>query len=163
VRAEGPLRTSSAEQTRRVGELLGSLLVPGDVVSLSGDLGAGKTELVKGIARALRIAAPITSPTFVILSVRHGTMTLNHFDLYRLDRAEQLEDVDFRGVIESGGVSVIEWGDSFPGELPDDRLDVVMTVVGDEDREIEPTGRGERGTNLERAWRHVLAEEGGAS
>ena len=127
-------RSESAEQTKQVGTALGNLLQAGDVVLLSGDLGAGKTQFVQGVARALGVAeGEVTSPTFNILltyggSAADGTpITLNHFDLYRLDKPEQLVDIDFAGVLESGGVCFIEWADKFPSAMPDEQRQLVLS------------------------------------
>ena len=83
---------------------LAPLLVAGDVVLLSGDLGAGKTQLTKGVAEGLGVAEPVTSPTFNILLVHQGRLPLYHFDLYRLERADELEDLDYYATLEADGV-----------------------------------------------------------
>ena len=123
----------STEETIAIGEELGRTLVPGDVLILTGDLGAGKTQLTKGIARALGVADDVTSPTFTIQMVYPGRdMDLNHFDLYRLERADQLEDTGIFDVLGADGVCVIEWGEQFADELGDERIDVVLRRLNDE-------------------------------
>lgn len=123
----------SAEETIAIGEELGRSLVPGDVLILTGDLGAGKTQLTKGIARALGVTDDVTSPTFTIQMVYPGRdMDLNHFDLYRLERADQLEDTGIFDVLGADGVCVIEWGEQFADELGDERIDVVLRRLDDE-------------------------------
>lgn len=146
------LTSASPERTEALGALLAPVLEPGDVVSLSGDLGAGKTRLTKGLARGLGVHEPVTSPTFNLLLVHQGRLTLNHFDLYRLDRAEELEDIDLWGTLESGGVSVVEWGDRFCGQLPPDTLHVSVRIVGDTSRELTLVAGGPRSAELARAW-----------
>lgn len=131
-----------------LGEAAASLMLGGDVLLLSGDLGAGKTQFTKGVAHGLGVAEPVTSPTFNILLVHEGRLTLNHFDLYRLDHAVQLEDIDYFGTLESDGVSVVEWGDRFPEALPRDGLDIAITITGDEDREVSLRPLGARGRVL---------------
>ena len=144
--------TESVEQTRRAGELLGQLVTSGDVVALTGDLGAGKTVLVQGIASGLGVVGRVPSPTFNILLVHRAPLTLFHFDLYRLQEARQLTDVDFFETLESGGVSVIEWADRFPAELPPDRLDVTITAPDETTRRLLVSGTGPRAHRLERRW-----------
>ena len=123
----------STEETIAIGEELGRTLVPGDVLILTGDLGAGKTQLTKGISRALGVADDVTSPTFTIQMVYPGRdMDLNHFDLYRLERADQLEDTGIFDVLGADGVCVIEWGEQFADELGDERIDVVLRRLDDE-------------------------------
>ena len=123
----------STEETIAIGEELGRSLVPGDVLILTGDLGAGKTQLTKGIARALGVTDDVTSPTFTIQMVYPGRdMDLNHFDLYRLERADQLEDTGIFDVLGADGVCVIEWGEQFADELGDERIDVVLRRLDDE-------------------------------
>lgn len=136
------LVTRSEQETGVLGRLVGELARPGDVIALAGPLGAGKTCLVQGIARGMGIIEPVPSPTFNLLLVHVSELVLYHFDLYRLDRAAQLEDIDFYATLEAGGVSVVEWADRFPSELPDDRLDVVLRPIGATVREIalQPTG-----------------------
>lgn len=112
--------THSQAETIAVGEALGAELEAGDVLVLTGDLGAGKTQLTKGIAAALGCEGDVTSPTFTIEMVYEGgRLPLYHFDLYRLDDAEQLEDIGLYDVLGGDGVCVIEWGEQFADELGD--------------------------------------------
>lgn len=149
---------TSAQATIDAGEALADLLEPGDVLLLSGDLGAGKTQLTKGIALGLEVPEPVTSPTFNILLVHEGRLTLNHFDLYRLDHAEQLEDIDYFGTIESDGVSVVEWGDRFTQAAPAAGIAIEFHIVDDEVRTVQVTPIGERGERLAAAWAAALGE-----
>ena len=148
----GAFHTSSADETRGAGAWLAALLEPGDVITLCGDLGAGKTALVQGVADGLGVAGRVVSPTFNILVVHPGRVPLHHFDLYRLERTEQLEDVDFFGMLEAGGASFIEWGDRFPSALPADRLAVSITMTGADERRFDIEGLGQRGSHLAAAW-----------
>jgi tRNA threonylcarbamoyladenosine biosynthesis protein TsaE len=155
------IATMSADETRRAGELLGQLVSRGDVVALSGDLGAGKTVLVQGIATALGVVGHVPSPTFNILLVHRAPITLYHFDLYRLEEARQLTDIDFYETLESGGVCVIEWADRFPSELPTDRLDVTITSSDEATRELLIEGTGPRAHRLARRWADKWQREAG--
>ncbi len=153
------LNSHSAEETERLGERLAQALRPGDVLALTGDLGAGKTCFVRGLARGLGIGEPVTSPTFNMLLVHQGTLTLYHFDLYRLEREAELEDIDFRETLELGGVSAIEWGDRFPRSLPVDVLFVELTVTGDSSRSMELRPSGPRSEALAVALYALASEE----
>ena len=127
-RGRGEFFSTSAEETIGLGEALGRVLGPTDVLVLTGDLGAGKTQLTKGVARGMGVTDDVTSPTFTIEMVYHGReMDLDHFDLYRLDRAEQLEDTGLFDVLGADGVCVIEWGEQFANEIGDARVDVFVT------------------------------------
>ena len=156
-------RSESAEQTKQVGAALGALLRAGDVVLLSGDLGAGKTQFVQGVARAIGVAeTAVTSPTFNILLTYEGAnssgqpLVLNHFDLYRLEKPEQLVDIDFAGVLESGGACFIEWADLFPQAMPEDRLEVCITADSDGMRSISAKAAGSRSSALLEQWTNRL-------
>ena len=140
--------TENANATSAVGEALGRLARPGDVLLLSGDLGAGKTRLVKGLAAGLGVREPVTSPTFNILLVHTGRLPLYHVDLYRLERADQLEDIDYFGTLEAGGITAVEWGDRFAEAAPDDYLHMTFHIVSDDERRIELAAFGERGSAL---------------
>lgn len=135
---------------------LGGLLCAGDVVALSGDLGAGKTQLVRGVACGLGVNEPVTSPTFNLLLVHPGGLPLYHFDLYRLEREADLEEIDFYAVLEGDGVSMIEWGDRFPEALPADHLLVTIHRTGAEERVFELEGTGTRSEALASAWMDAL-------
>ncbi|MBP2625764.1 MAG: putative protein family ATPase [Firmicutes bacterium] len=116
------LKTTSPEETFSFGQCLAKVLGPGLVVCLAGDLGAGKTLLVQGLAKALGVEDTINSPTFTILNVYEASFPIYHFDLYRLEYAEELFDIGFYEYTEGQGLSIIEWPDKFPGELPDEYL-----------------------------------------
>jgi tRNA threonylcarbamoyladenosine biosynthesis protein TsaE len=146
------LTMTDPEETRAAGSALGALLEPGDVVILTGELGAGKTALTQGIAQGLGVAQSVTSPTFNLLLVYPGHITLNHFDLYRLERAEELQDIDYWGTLESDGVSVVEWGDRFAEAMPAQYLLVRITISDDTERVLDIGGEGARGTRLARSW-----------
>lgn len=131
------IRTTSVAETVALGERLGRVAEPGDLLCLWGDLGAGKTQLAKGIARGLDIDATVNSPTFILMNEYAGRLPLFHVDLYRLaDAADALAG----GVIDDrqiDGVTVVEWPDRMGDVLPAGRLDVVIDGTGDEPREIE--------------------------
>jgi tRNA threonylcarbamoyladenosine biosynthesis protein TsaE len=145
------LTTLSEKETAEVGRRLGCLSEPDDVIALAGGLGAGKTAFAQGIARGMGIAEHVPSPTFNLMLVHPGELTLYHFDLYRLDKAEQLDDIDLWGTLEAGGVSVIEWADRFPDSMPEDRLDVRLDVVSASERRLTLTAHGQRACALSEA------------
>lgn len=130
---EKVFRTSSTAETIELGRRLGELLRAGDVLVLTGDLGAGKTQLTKGIACGMGVEGDVTSPTFTIEMVYQGTdLELDHFDLYRLDDPDQLEDTGLFDVLGADGVCVIEWGEQFADEIGDARVDVFVRRLDDE-------------------------------
>lgn len=151
--------TGDAGETERAGELLAACLRSGDVVALAGDLGAGKTHLVQGVARELHVAGGVTSPTFNILLVHPGALPLYHFDLYRLESEDQLEDIDFFETLESDGVSFIEWGDRFPAALPSDHLLVVIERSEETRRVITLRPGGPRSAVLADDWSVAVRRE----
>src|SRR2546421_3905312 len=109
------LSTQTADQTRAVGEAVGGLLEPGDVVSLTGDLGAGKTTFVQGAAPPLGVRDPVVSPTFTLVRQYRGDVPVYHLDMYRLDRVQDVLDLGFEEMIEGDSVVFVEWGDAIEG------------------------------------------------
>jgi len=156
------LITSSEAATEACGAALAPLLRVGDVLVLSGDLGAGKTHLAKGIGAGLGVRDTVTSPTFNILLAHSGRLPLYHFDLYRLDDAAQLEDVDYWGTLEADGVSLVEWGDRFPAALPPDGVVVRLHITGDDERSVEVRALGPRGGELAGQWLNACVGIDGA-
>jgi tRNA threonylcarbamoyladenosine biosynthesis protein TsaE len=137
--------TSSPEQTWRMGELLGALLGPGDLVCLYGDLGAGKTSLSYGIARGLEVKEQyVTSPTFTFVNEYEGRVPFYHIDLYRLKDPGELENIGFGEYLGSDGVTVIEWAERAEEELPEERLSVYLNYVDEKSREVGFLAEGER-------------------
>ncbi len=136
------LRT--AEETRAWGERLGRLLRAGDLVVLTGDLGAGKTTLTQGIAEGLGVRGPITSPTFVIARVHPSLVdgpALVHVDAYRLGGFAELDDLDLDTSIEDS-VTIVEWGHGLAEGLAEDRLEI--TLSGEDERRATVTASGPR-------------------
>ena len=131
---------SSLDETLAFGQKLGQLLEAGDLISLSGDLGAGKTSLTKGIGQGLGVTEPITSPTFTIMKeYKTGRLPLYHFDLYRLGEAAIYEDLGYEEYFHGAGVSVLEWAVYIEEILPASRLDIDIRFVEDNVRELTLT------------------------
>src|SRR5690554_1076412 len=107
------------KETKEFGEKLGKLLEGGDLLSLTGDLGAGKTTLTKSIGIGLGISDYITSPTFTLINEYKGRVRLYHFDVYRLEDEEDLLDLGYEDYFYSNGVTIVEWGDKIEDILPE--------------------------------------------
>jgi len=150
------VESHSVKETIDIGVRLAGLLRADDVVVLTGDLGAGKTHLTKGIAMGLGVDDEITSPTFNILRMHEGVtaagepVELAHWDIYRLEDPSQLDDVDYFGILESGCISIVEWGDKFPDDMPDEYLQVDISLDADGARHLAFSGHGSRGEELAR-------------
>lgn len=121
-----------AAATERLGNVLGKLARSGDVFCFTGDLGAGKTLMSRGISLALGVAEDeVTSPTFAIMNVYDGSeLEVRHFDLYRLNRPEELEDIGFDEYAGGDGVTLIEWAELFAEELPEEYMQVTLLIEG---------------------------------
>jgi tRNA threonylcarbamoyladenosine biosynthesis protein TsaE len=128
--------TQSAEETRAAGERLGRTLAPGDVVALTGDLGAGKTCFVQGLARGLGAGTWPTSPTFVLVNEYRADLPIHHVDAYRVAGPDEMIDVGLLELIDGDGVTLIEWADRVAALLPDRTIHVAIEGVGDEPRTI---------------------------
>jgi tRNA threonylcarbamoyladenosine biosynthesis protein TsaE len=137
--------SQSPAETAQLGERVGRALVAGDVVALTGELGAGKTAFVQGVAVGLGIRGRVTSPTFTIVNEYEGPIPLFHVDFYRLEHAAELINVGFDDYFERGGVVVVEWAERYAESLPADRLDVRIEITGPESRRLSFGGpRAER-------------------
>lgn len=131
------IRTHSADETAAVGAALGALAQPGDVLLLSGDLGAGKTTFTKAFGAALGVTEPITSPTFTLAREYHGRLLMHHLDVYRLERLGEVADLALSELTEGGGVVLIEWGELIASTLVPDYLSMTLAFGdGDDDRII---------------------------
>ena len=130
------LKSNSAEETIELGKKIGSLLKKGDVIAMQGTLAAGKTTITKGIAQALNISDPITSPTFCLISEFYGTMPLYHMDVYRLDGEEDFVNLGTDDMIYGEGVSIIEWSEKIMNELPKKTIILKLTPEEDGSRTI---------------------------
>ena len=128
--------THGTDETRALGERLGRTLAAGACVALVGELGAGKTAFVQGLARGLGITEVISSPTFTIVKEHDGPTPLFHVDFYRLEHAGELAAIGFDDYFERGGVVVVEWADRFPSALPLDRILVRIEVAGADERRV---------------------------
>ena len=126
-----------------MGEALAGMLRPGDVVSLTGDLGAGKTTLVQGAARALGVQDPVLSPTFLLVREYEGRVPIYHLDVYRLERMQEVLDLGFEELVDRRAIVFIEWGDAIDVLLPAERLQVELTLPSDgQERRLSVTWYG---------------------
>lgn len=131
-------RCATVEDTRGFGEALASVLRKGDVLALHGDLGAGKTTLVQGIARGLGFEGHVASPTFTLVREYRGRLTVHHVDVYRLRRVQDVVDLGL-DEMTADGVVIVEWGDAVGDLLDPDRLTVGIVAGPDEGRRISLT------------------------
>jgi len=131
---------------------LAPFLQPGDVISLTGDLGAGKTCFAQGLARGLKIKRQITSPTFNIIKEYSGILPLYHFDLYRFQSPEQLVELGYEEYFFGEGVSVVEWGNKVSQLFPSAYLEIEFTRLGEKTRRLTISGRGRRWQERVRRW-----------
>jgi tRNA threonylcarbamoyladenosine biosynthesis protein TsaE len=116
--------TKSADDTRALAGEVAPLVRRGDLLVLAGDLGAGKTAFVQGLARGLGVADPVTSPAFVLVRSYAGRIPLTHVDVYRLDHLQEVVDLGIAEMVDDDGVMAIEWGDVIVPTLPADFLEV---------------------------------------
>lgn len=130
--------TNSTEETVNVGYKLGRLLNKGDIITLTGDLGAGKTAFTGGIAAGLGIKGYITSPTFTIVNEYEGELPLYHFDVYRIADPDEMFEIGFEEYLEGSGIVVIEWADMVKSLLPSEFIgvDIKKDEITGEDARI---------------------------
>jgi tRNA threonylcarbamoyladenosine biosynthesis protein TsaE len=155
------LVTHTPDETRQAAAALAALLAPGDVVNLTGELGAGKTAFVQGAAKALGVEGPVVSPTFVLVREYRGQMPIYHVDVYRLERLQEVHDLGFEDLLDPAGVVFVEWGDAVEAMLPDSHLRVELVTSDETDtRTLSVSARGplwaarwERLENVLQPWK----------
>ena len=130
------LFSNSAEDTIKIGKLIGSSLTKGTVIAYKGTLAAGKTTLTKGIAESLEIDEVITSPTFTLVSEYEGKLPLYHFDVYRLDSVEDFLNIGSEEMMYGDGVCAIEWSEKIESALPKDAIIIDIEILTPETRKI---------------------------
>jgi tRNA threonylcarbamoyladenosine biosynthesis protein TsaE len=153
--------TRSPKETLRMGKILGERLKPGDAVALIGDLGAGKTTLAKGIARGAGVEdeGEVTSPSFVLVNEYQGRFPVYHADLYRLEQAREMEDLGWEEFIFGDGISLMEWAEKIPGVLPEERIEIRISWVSEQERKFVITGKGTRASRIVQVLKETWAKE----
>ncbi len=141
--------TASVEKTVWLGRQLGMQLIDGDIIALIGDLGGGKTWFTKGVAIDLEIDPDyIVSPTFTLVNEYKGRHQLFHIDLYRLKNRTEIMALDLEEYFSGEGIVVIEWADRWPGDLPEERIQVDLRIVDESTRELGFSGRHPRAQEI---------------
>jgi len=140
------ISSNTVSETIRIGKRIGAFLQPGDVVALVGDLGTGKTHLIKGLAAGVGVkkTAYLASPSFTLINEYPGKIPFCHLDLYRLETEEETRDTGVEEILQGGGVTAIEWADKIPSLLPRELLWIHLRAVGENRRSVEITGKGIR-------------------
>jgi len=128
--------TKSAEETVELGRRIGAFLLPNEIIALTGNLGAGKTTLIQGIAAGLGVKDYVTSPTFIIINEYPGRLPFYHIDLYRLDDVAQVAELGIEEYFANGGVCVIEWAEKLDGLLPAGAEGITIESKGENERAI---------------------------
>ena len=149
------LELSSIEKTQAFGVFLGEIAKPGDIITLEGELGAGKTALTQAIGRGLGVDPKIyiTSPTFSLLQEYQGRLLLYHMDLYRLAGEEDIENLGFAEYIYGNGLTVIEWPERLGSLMPAERLHIQLLITGETSRTAQLTPYGNQ-------WQKKVADIG---
>ena len=145
------IQVNSPEQTLKLGEIIGKSLNPGTIIALVGELGAGKSVLVKGLAKGLGVEEEPNSPTFVIMNCYEGRLPLFHFDLYRVADEDELIAMGYEEFFFGEGVAAVEWADRVPGIFPEEAIEIEITIP--EEGESESS----RDINIKGASKWVLS------
>jgi len=149
------LQTQSTSETIRIGKRIGELLHRGDVVALLGELGAGKTQLIKGLAKGAGVknSKYITSPSFTLINEYSGKIPFYHIDLFRLNGEREAEGLGLEEYLHGQGITAIEWADRILPLLPEETLRIHIHYTGKHSRSIEIVGKGERFQELMNRFR----------
>jgi len=140
------LQTKNTSETIRIGKKIGTRLLPGDVLALSGELGAGKTQFIKGLAQGMGFGKPIyiSSPSFTLINEYPGRIPFYHIDLFRLKGENEAEELGLEEYFHGGGVTAIEWADKIPSLLPKEILWIHIHYTGKNTRSLEIFVKGKR-------------------
>ncbi len=136
------ITVNNLKDTEEIGKIISSCLDKGTVICLDGDLGVGKTSLTQFIAREFGVEEYITSPTFTIIKEYEGKLPFYHMDVYRIESEDDMYDLGYDEYIYSEGVSIIEWSHKIEGILPEERINIEITRLGDTSRLINIEGKG---------------------
>ncbi len=128
--------THSTEETENTASKLAGMLKPGDVIAMRGEMGAGKTAFVRGLARGMQVSGEVASPTYSIINEYPGNFPLFHFDMYRISDADELYTTGFFDYLQSGGVCVVEWSENIGWALPENTIIVEIEKLSESDRRI---------------------------
>ena len=152
------LQTHSCQETIQVGRAIGGLLRGGDLVALVGELGTGKTHLIKGLATGagVRRSSYVSSPSFTLIHEYPGRIPFHHIDLFRLGEEKEVEGLGLEEYFGGPGIAAIEWADRIPSLLPSEMLWIRLYYTGDRSRSIEILAKGERYEELVKVLPDVL-------
>jgi len=144
------LQTRSASETARIGKAIGNRLLPGDVVALVGELGAGKTQFIRGLAAGVGIgnATYISSPSFTLIHEYPGEIPFYHIDLFRLGNEKEADELGLDDYFRGTGITAIEWADRIPSLLPKEILFIFIAYIDKDIRSLEIAGKGKRYEDL---------------
>lgn len=144
------ISSKNTAETIRIGRDIGGLLRPGDVVALVGELGAGKTQFIKGLAEGAGVGKStyVSSPSFTLINEYPGRVPFYHVDLFRLEQEKEAEELGLEDYFQGGGITAVEWADKIPSLLPKEMLLIHIAYTGKNTRSLEITGRGRRYLNL---------------
>lgn len=154
--------STAAEATRAFGAALADLFIPGDLVILNGDLGAGKTLLVQAIAAALGVVERVTSPTFALVHLYNsGRIEVVHIDAWRLESPDELTDLGVDTILDDDRITIVEWGNRVSAALPNDRLEIRLeATTSPDERIVSVETLGVRWTERRDALRAALTQLG---
>ncbi len=152
-------QTDGVGETIMVGSRIGALLQEGDVIAITGHLGAGKTHLVKGIAEGVGVkdSSAVTSPSYVLMNYYRGRLPIYHFDAYRLESPDEMYDIDCMEYFWGDGVSIIEWAEKVMECLPDEYIKITMRTINQMEREIHISNYGEKYKDFMKGLRSVFS------
>ena len=153
------LHSNSAEATRELGRVIGANAAPGDILLLTGTLGAGKTTLTQGLLWGLNSDEYARSPTFVLVNEYQAALPVYHMDLYRLDSFDDIEALGLEEYLFGDGLCVIEWADRAKEFFPPDHIDVSISVTSDEERLFTLTGDADRHESIFAALSQMKADD----